>query len=347
MRKLIYLFIVSLVLLVGACEKEELNDLSDVFYVKHNGAEMPTYVYGNAEKKIFIIVLHGGPGASGLDYRTGAIKDLEKYYGVVYQDQRNAGQSSGSYRKNDLTVDVMVSDVLALVKVLRHKYGDDCKFVLYGHSWGGTLGTATLLKDQTPFSIWIESDGGHKLKGMARYQVELMDSIAHSQISMGNSERFWNKVLDKINDVDTANVTDRDLVMLNSLAFKAEDYLLKDDVLADYSGLSADIMQLLYQNNKITTSVNSVYSGLLLTGMQDIWNTIDYTPELNKITIPTLFLWGELDMVLPPELGRQAYNASGAGVKEFILYHKSAHSPQVNEYSDFAEDIHRFIEENM
>lgn len=347
MKKLIYLFIISLGLLMGACDKEDLNDLSDVFYVKHNGAEMPTYVYGNGEKKVFIIVLHGGPGGSSLDYRVGALKDLEEFYAVVYQDQRNAGQSAGSYKKKELTVDLMVSDVLALVKVIQHKYGNDCKFVLYGHSWGGTLGTATLLKDQTPFSIWIESDGGHKLKGMVPYQVRLFDSIAHNQIALGNSEKFWNNALDKIAKVDQANPSDKDMSTLNSLAYEAEDQLSEDDVLANYSGVNANVMQLLYQNNQITKSVNSIYSGILLTGIQDIWKTIDYTPQLNKITIPSLFLWGEFDMVLPPDLGREAYKASGASVKKFILYNKSGHSPQINEYANFAEDIRRFIEQNI
>jgi hypothetical protein len=33
-----------------------------------------------------------------------------------------------------------------------------------GHSWGGTLGPATLLKDQSDFLGWIDVDGAHNTK---------------------------------------------------------------------------------------------------------------------------------------------------------------------------------------
>lgn len=48
--------------------------------------------------------------------------------------------------EEEVSIDVMVEDVLVLVKVLWIRYGNDFKFFLMGVSWGGILGFVILLK---------------------------------------------------------------------------------------------------------------------------------------------------------------------------------------------------------
>ena len=60
-----------------------------------------------------------------------------------------------------------------------------------GHSWGGALGTATLLKDQNVFLGWVEIDGMHNPKGMYLEYIENFEAVATQQIEDGNSIDFW------------------------------------------------------------------------------------------------------------------------------------------------------------
>ena len=126
-------------LLFISCSQDDLDDLNDTLYIRHKGADMPAHIYGNASEKVFMILLHGGPGDSGLAYRFGTMKSrIEKSCAVVYFDQRGSGMSQGRFSENDFNIDVMAEDVMALVKVIQHKYGYDSRFFLMGHSWGGT-----------------------------------------------------------------------------------------------------------------------------------------------------------------------------------------------------------------
>jgi len=345
MKKIIYFFMITAtVFLFSGCKKESLYDLSDVFYVRYKNAEMPAYVYGNGASKVFVIVLHGGPGGKGLEYRPGALSELESDYAIVYFDQRNSGMSSGSYSSKELTVERMAEDILALVKVIKYKYGNDISLFLLGHSWGGTLGTKVLLMDQTPFKGWIESDGGHNLAQLVDIQLPLFKSVANGQINLGNNLRFWERTLDIVNEVDPVNYTEEDGDRLNSLAFKSESVLLRDGVLETPEGIELHMMTTLFQTDPVTATINGASIGRIMVKENDIWNTIDFTDRLNEITIPALILWGKYDLVIPPVLGEEAYENIGSAEKQFILYEKSGHSPLMNEYKAFAGDVRDFIE---
>ncbi len=105
----------------------------------------------------------------------------------MYFDQRGSGNSQGSYSRDDISVELMAEDVLTLVEVLKEKYGIDSRFILMGHSWGGTLGTATLLKDQSNFIGWIDVDGAHNPGGSYDDYKTTFSKIADEQIASGNS----------------------------------------------------------------------------------------------------------------------------------------------------------------
>jgi pimeloyl-ACP methyl ester carboxylesterase len=62
----------------------------------------------------------------------------------------------------------------------------------------------------------------------------------------------------------------------------------------------------------------------------------DFTLDFKNITLPSLFIWGRYDLVVPIELGRQAFANSGAADKTFVEFEKSGHSPMSNEMEDFS-----------
>jgi len=335
--------VVSLVL--SSCEQENLNDLSDTLFIRHQGADMPAHIYGNGSEKVFLILLHGGPGGDGLTYRFGPLENIvEKSYAVVYYDQRGSGQSQGRYDKDDLTIDLMVDDVKALVDVIKHKYGNDSRFFLMGHSWGGTLGVATLLKSKQDdhFKGWINLDGGHDWNKMYFRYIDNFTKIAPEQISQGNNVNFWQEVLTTVDEVDknTANVDD--MQKLNIKAHRAERKLYDDGFIQinEDGNLNA-----LFRNNILTTiwQGSSTSRTLLRDEIVDDWS---FEERLNEITIPSLVLWGKYDMVVPLSMGEKAFEKLGSDSKRLVVFDSGGHFPAVSEPEKFADEIIDFINLN-
>ena len=324
-----------------SCSKDEnISELSDTIFVRHKDADMPAYIHGNGSEKTFLIILHGGPGGFGLAYRSNTIKSkIEKECAVVYFDQRGSGMAQGSYSENGINVDIMAEDVLALVKVIKHKYGADSQFFLMGHSWGGTLGPATLLKNQSDFLGWIDVDGAHNTKGMYSEYMANFRRVASEQIEIGNDVKYWEGVIELVNNVDSQSNHD-DRSKLNGEAFTAEEKLRKSGLIDlkesnDTNIFKYNLMTLLWNMNK-TQSILDV----------DLFENIDFTNRLSEITIPSLVLWGKHDMVVPIKFAQEAFDNLGSTEKDLVIFDRSGHSPMANEPDLFAEVVIQFINHN-
>lgn len=342
LNKIKILAIIIMVLSIFSCSKEEsdISDLQETIYVRHKNADMPAYIYGNGSEKVFLIILHGGPGGNGLSYRINTIRtEIEKNNAVVYFDQRGSGNSQGNYSEEDLSVDLMAEDVLALAKVIKTKYGDDSKLFLMGHSWGGTLGPAALLKNQDDFAGWIDVDGTHDPKGLYdNYRVILKEN-AEEQIALGNSVDHWNEVLDKIQNTSQKYDTD-DFFTLNRAALNAENHLEEDKVINEgKTSFSNDTPG----HNPFTFLWNSNGITNILAYKKGLWEKVTYTDRLHEITIPSLILWGKYDLVVPTVYAQEAFDNLGSNDKEIYIFEKSAHSPMVNEPDLFADKVISFI----
>ncbi len=341
---------IILTLFLLSCQKDDLDDLHKVIYVRYRGADMPAYIYGNGSEKVFVIILHGGPGGSGLEYRMGVIKDdLEKKYAVVYFDQRNSGMSQGNYSDSKISIDLMAEDVVALIKVLQHKFGNDCKFFLMGHSWGGSLGTAVLLNgnNQNLFKGWIEVDGGHDLHELFFETIRYFKRISDEQIALGNSVSFCEGRSCMVNSMDTLHFDSDNSDYLNSNGFEAESKLEEDGIINSISDRSAtqSLVNTIFRNNPLTVYWNGFNVNNILSD-QEIWEKVSYTGQLYNIKIPSLFLWGRYDMVIPPAMGQDAYNNIGSDDKKLVIFEKSGHSPMDNEGQLFFNEVVDFIERN-
>ncbi len=334
-------FLAIVTLLVNACSNDHtLSNLDATVFVRHKGADMPAYIKGNANEKIFLITLHGGPGGLGLGFRGNAFNQIEDNYGVVYFDQRGSGMSQGNYSEDDVTIDLMAEDVLALVKVIKRMYGNDSRFFLLGHSWGGALGPATLLKEQSEFLGWINVDGSHNPKDLYFEYIRNFERVAEAQIELGNSVPFWESVYDELDKVDRTTVSLEDFNRLNILAFDAEDSLKKDDFIngSENGNLKVsdyNILTFIWNLLKIQSILDD-----------DIIGELSFTEQLSEITIPSLILWGRYDMVVPEFYAQQAFDNLGASDKKLVFFERSGHSPMFTEPNRFADEVLQFINQN-
>lgn len=333
---------IAILFILFSCSKEDnLNNLNDTLFVRHKNADMPAYIHGNASERVFLIILHGGPGGFGLNHRRATIKsDIEKEYAVVYFDQRGSGISQGSYSEDDINIDIMAEDVLALAKVIKHKYGNDSKLFLMGHSWGGTLGPATLLKDQSDFLGWINVDGAHNPKNMYTSYIENFRRVALEQIEIGKNVPYWESIIDLINTVKPTYNLD-DIGTLNSEAFEAEIKLRESRIINKEQSLDNRVV---FKYNLLTLIRNMIKIQSILD--ESLFEKTNYTNRLSEITIPSLVLWGKYDMVVPVEFAQEAFDNLGANEKELVIFEKSGHSPMFSEPDLFAETVLAFINAN-
>jgi len=327
---------------IFSCSKEEINlsELNETIYVRHKNADMPAYIHGNGSEKVFLIILHGGPGGNGKQYRFNTIRtEIEKNNAVVYFDQRGSGNSQGNYSEKEVSVDIMAEDVLALAKVIKAKYGDDSKLFLMGHSWGGTLGPAALLKNQEDFSGWIDVAGAHDPKGTYdAYKVVLKD-IADEQIAVGNSIDHWQSVLDLVQNIGQNYSTD-DFFTLNRAAHQGHDILEADRVINKSKANFGDDIR---RDNLFTIIWNSNGITNILAYKKGLWENVSFTDRLSEIKIPSLVLWGKYDLVVPTMFAQEAFDKLGSEDKDIFIFEKSAHSPMANEPDLFADKVITFI----
>jgi len=231
--------------------------------------------------------------------------------------------------------------ILALVKVMKRKYGNDSRFFLLGHSWGGTLGTATLLKDQSDFKGWIEVDGANNPAGLYNQYIETFTTTANMQIGLGNSINFWESILKFVSEVDPIS-NKNDFLELNSKSFDLEEQLINDGFLNNQE----ESDNLVYVYNALTAIWNSNQLASILVDEQCLFQTTNFTSRFPEIKIPSLFISGKYDMTVPVVSAEIAFENIGSDVKELRIFERSGHSPIASEPQRFAEEVLRFMEQN-
>ena len=142
---------------------------------------------GNRDGKP-VIVLHGGPGGSCSPYYR-RFFDPEKYF-IVLHDQRGAGRSKpyAEIRENDTWN--LVEDI----NRLRAHVGVEGKAVLFGGSWGATLGLAYA-------EAYPENVSGLVLRGVFTATREEIDHFYHGGVRPFFPE-VYNRLVNSLPDPD-------------------------------------------------------------------------------------------------------------------------------------------------
>jgi pimeloyl-ACP methyl ester carboxylesterase len=339
MKRIIFFLVI--IGLLSSC-KDSLLDKDfqgdDWFYLENNGAVMPVWVKGNKQSKVFILLLHGGPGDSDMYYDTHeAFIKLRNDYAVVYWDQRMSGASQGNAKPESMNVEQFVDDLGKVIALIRYKYDNPILFLL-GHSWGGALGTAFLINpiNQTFISGWIELDGGHNYENGFLYSIEWVRAKAEDQIALGKDVDYWRKEIEWYNSVSLTNANNVQRHTGNVDKLNGYYYDPSNNFGIQFSWL-----------------FNSPYSASALLNANYLikyidkpenW-TLNYTPEMNNIKIPSLILWGRHDGVFPVALAQEAYDNIGADNKHLYIFEKSAHNACFEEPDMFVERVKLFINE--
>lgn len=335
MKAIFFFFI--LFFFVFSCKKDSLNKEGDYFFLRNDGADMPVWVRGNMSSNVFIIHLHGGPGGSSINEAEQQVfRNLETEYALVYWDQRGSGCSQGKAKPESMNMDQFVEDLEKLIAVINSKY-QNSKIFLLGHSWGGALGTAFLIKgnNQNLIRGWIELDGAHNFKLGLEKSVSLVKNHAQNQISAGIDVSFWQEALAWYLDNPIMMNTVQMNKHCNTYLNNANGYIYNPNNpnLANFNGGSL---------NSPGGYSNGNFAQLNLE--EELQKS--YSDQMYKITIPTLILWGLHDGILPVELAQDAYDNLGTNSldKSVFIFQNSAHSPNREEPDLFNQKVKIFID---
>ncbi len=220
-----------------------------------------------------IIVLHGGPDFDQ-SYLLPDMDRLSDSFRLIYYDQRGRGKSADSVRPEDVT---LASDIADLEKVRQYFHLDSV--VLLGHSWGSVLALEYALRYPDRVSHLI-----------------LMNPAPASTDDYKQVRREW---LEK-----RADDMERRKAIAATAAYKEGD---PDAVIAYYRIHFKPAFAQPENYEKIIARLRASFSreGILKARaiedrlMEETWSSPQYNllPRLNRLTIPTLVIYGDHDMI--------------------------------------------------
>jgi pimeloyl-ACP methyl ester carboxylesterase len=298
-------------------------------------------VEGNTTNNTFILLVHGGPGASSYFYDTKYIrKNVGDKYAVVYWDQRNAGASQGTSNGSNLHLDQMVDDLKKVIEVLRFRYGQQIALFLVGHSFGGLLVTDFLITSdyQNLIKGLINVDGSHNYPLNDTLTRQMLLNIGQYQITKKRNVDKWQPIV-LYCIAHQGNFTFEESQQLESYASKAETYI--DSV--KYVSVFSEVLKYAIADKYPLTAIlsNLLYSED--SNFNKELATTQFSSSLYKITIPVLVLWGKYDFICPPALGEDFFNHINSGDKRMVYSSHSGHNMILQDKKLFCDEVNAFV----
>lgn len=352
MRSLYFSLAITVLLLATlagffGCNTEQITvstDADDLFFLRSEGADMPIRVRGNTKSNTFILIVHGGPGASAMGDFESVTGSLRKDYAVAYWDQRNSGSSQGGWNKQYLSVEQFADDLRKTVLVLKSRYGQQIGVFVYSHSWGGMVAPAFLTSGNNQDLVrgWIDADGWHNAPLSDSLSKAMQIEWATKKIAANDPDKdTWQKYLDyaKANDPQKDWQTE---YRFTSHAHGCES-LLQGEEINDFS-----FSPFSFSFSPVSSPSGATNIGnLTLFSGEFAESTIrkEYSSKLHVLTIPVLLIFGKYDFVCPAGLADDAIKhlTSSPSVTKVIL-EKSGHQTMNSETEAFNAAVKVFVD---
>jgi pimeloyl-ACP methyl ester carboxylesterase len=341
--KILFVLFIGLHVLASGCKKTDNQGLDDYFFLRNAGADMPIHVKSDIKAKYFLVLIHGGPGGTAMQYRSApGIMWLEKQHAVVYWDQRGSGASRGSFAPRALTPQQIADDLGKLVLLLKEKYGNSIGIYILSHSWGAfpVAKYLSVPANSKQVAGWINCDGAMDYPASYSQAVSMMLREGKIQVDNGYQKEAWNEIIHFCRQTDTFKLSISDKKQINDYAYQIESDKLIADYAPEYGNKEVFRSYFFFSNYDVTAAkISGKLSNLWLALQSEHASVLSDIPN---ITQPILFIWGKYDFVVPP---MQAFEAFGmAQNKESLLYlfNHSGHSPFAQQPEIFEETVYSF-----
>jgi pimeloyl-ACP methyl ester carboxylesterase len=341
------LSIVTLFIFSLSCQKEQITlstFADDVFYLENAAAAMRIEVQGNTESKAFVVVVHGGPGATAFFYDKNYFRNhLENKLAMVFWDQRNAGASQGNNNGNNLHLDQIVEDLKKVLELLKYRYGQDIRLYIVGHSWGGLVTSAFLVKANYQQMVrgWICADGSHNYPLNDTLTREKLLSVGKTEIALNKNVDSWQDIITFCNN-HTGGFSFEESMDLEDYAATAETLMDSARQVSISNYISNYVIQKQFPLTSI--AVNYLYS--INASINNEISKANFSPFMNRITVPVLLLWGKYDFICPEGLADDIYSRISSTVKKKVTSPISGHDMILVDKKLFCNEVANFVEMN-
>jgi len=329
------------------CSKDDFANnkvLDDRFFVQADGFSMPVWVQGNLASGKIILIVHGGPGqwATGFFNDRYADNCIEPYCAVAYWDQRASGLTQ-SNSTGKLKIEDYVKDIMRVVRVLHHNYGDSTQIYILSHSWGGLITPAFLAMDEAQKMVagWVNVDGDSDYEYADYLSQQRMIQLSKSHLLQAKDIVEWQKILDFCN-AHRSNES-------KEVRGKIWEYGVQAEKMLDEINNKRKLTIGFWVKEGIKTTGVSSFS-YLSNRLQTKRSTLDedvyafkISQYLPKITTPILCLWGKHDVLVPYELGDSLLKSVSSSDKQLILLEQSGHYGMKSEPEVFWENVRIWI----
>ncbi len=340
--------ITLLLALVAGCS---LYTEGDWFYVRSHGADMPVWVQGDPDSGVFVVSLHGGPGGSATAFGLLGWQELESSYAVVYWDQRHAGNSQGDADPDATSVASYTEDLALVLDVLRERY-DVQQIVLWGTSWGGTVGVHYLAAGEGATARragvdgFVFEHGNYSAPRAYAYSRpwSLEQSLANAEVESEQGPAFWLDCVDfyeRTPQMTEAGDWSTHYACM-SAAGGAEAPVENDHALgavpAEFVFASPASAPLMALNQGASQRSESFLEEFALDDQ--------LSQDMAAIDIPTLVMQGRFDRVAPWEVGRDLIEAIATPdeQKRELILEDSAHQWGGDDFAIAERAVGEFLE---
>ncbi|MHA2288723.1 MAG: alpha/beta fold hydrolase [Promethearchaeota archaeon] len=321
-------------------KKIEEDSISEIHYLIINNTKQYVLIRGENVKNPILLFLHGGPGASETAMLRKYNNVLEKYFTVVYWDQRNAGKSyKKNFPKEEIKVQKYIQDVDALVSYLKDKFRVK-KIFLVGHSWGSRLGMYAIQEHPENYSAYV---------GVAQELSSYEGELISYRYTLDKAKELNNfKAIRELEEMGEPQSGDYSKMYKNGIKdfWKQKNWLIK--LGGDYSSKSIymkwmlaiwfsreySFLDLIKFRKSISFSADNIFHD------QD-YNNFDFFKQFPEVKVPVFFISGMYDYINPWTLVEKYSTSLKAPHKEFIKFEESGHNPLFEEPEKFNEEIMR------
>ncbi len=307
------------------------NSISAIEPIEINGINQCVMIRSYDISNPIILYFHGGPGTSELPLIRHYNSELEKYFTVVYLEQRGTGKSfRKSIFKDPLSIDQFVDDGYELSKYILKRFNKEKLFIV-GHSWGTVVATKLAVKYPELYYAYIGI--GQDIYPLLGEQLSFQYTLSKA-IESNNQKAI--KALKEINNpnyLTTENnpkwykqlKTERKwLTYFGGVIYKQKDYKQFTKIYMKSPEYSMFDMVKFARGSAL--SLKNVWPELM---------TINLLNGYTEFKIPAYFIQGQHDYNCPTELVKEYYEKVTAPKKELLIYENSAHNPNFEENHKF------------
>jgi pimeloyl-ACP methyl ester carboxylesterase len=310
-----------------------VGSLAEKNWVEIGGIQQGFFIRAENPNNPVILFLHGGPGTPTMPFQINreTSERLEKYFTVVYWEQRGAGINfSSSIDPATMTLDQLVEDTRQMTEYLQHRFGQE-KIFLMGHSWGSYLGIQTIEKYPNNYLAYIGV-------GQVTNQIE-SDRLAYDYMLQQAKEINDNRAIRNLQRFDRDAPEFPSLTYIVSVRTPLMNRygigVAHNENLSDFRlGVEGLFFKGYTFSEKIDYLRGISYSNLHLWDNSKKGNLFESS---TSFAIPVFIIHGERDYMVSYALAREWFDKIDAPEKEFFSFEDSAHSPFMEEPEKFVQ----------